>query len=313
MEVSTLSKFPIEFKDMVANYLSPKPRDVEGLNNISYLYYQSQLQLKLFSIFNFENVPENWNIDYIKDNLFKAGYMVAVEKNGDTWLLGKAGYSGIDMYNYPTHIVVANPVLGNFTRKIGVDGELVYFNRVNGCFLSTEPLIKRYALLLAQCDASINVSLMNSRVAHVFTTNNKAMAQTLNKVYDDVTEGRPFVVINKGSIDFPTEVAVFNNVKNTYIANDILITKRTLMNEFLTEIGIMNANTDKRERLNSQEVNANNGETMCLCSLWLNTLNSCFERVNKLFNLNVKVSFNKEVIRQLQQEYQDNKEVVVND
>lgn len=305
MEVYTLSNKG-KIKDMIMNFLSPKPEEVEGLNNLSYIYYQNQLLLKLYSIFEIENLPEHWNEEYIKDNLFREGVMFFVEHMEQVYLLN-GGYYGINIYNFPTHINIQNVILGYFQREIGIDGELLYFNRVSGGFLSVMPLIKRYALLLAQCDASINVSLMNSRLAHVFITDNTAMAESIKKVYDDVSEGKPFVVVNKGGLEIPTDSAMFTNVKNTYIANDILVTKRTIMNEFLTEIGIMNANTSKRERLNTDEVNANNGETLALCTLWLNTLNSCCEKANKLFqsmgyDLNVHFKFNEKVIDEYRRE-----------
>lgn len=299
----------INYRDMISQFFTPTPKDVEGLNNESYFYYQNQLLLKLYSIFQFKNIPDHWNQDYIKDVLFKQGIMYQVEKDNQIWLLGTGGYYGINMYNFPTHINIANPVLGTFNREIGKNGELIYFNRVNGHFQGVMPLITRYAVLLAQCDASINVSLMNSRVAHVFTTTDKSMSESLKVMYDKVTNGEPFVILNKGSLEMAQDVAIFNNVKNTYIANDILVTKRTLINEFLTEIGIMNANTDKRERLNTDEVNANNGETMALCSLWLDTLNKCFDRSNKLFNMNVKVKFNEKVIQQYQKQIKESSDV----
>lgn len=60
---------------------------------------------------------------------------------------------------------------------------------------------------------------------------------------------------------------------------------------FLTAIGIPNANTDKRERLITDEVNSNNIETMTLCDQWLENLQHGCKKVNKMFGLNVSVRF----------------------
>ena len=56
-----------------------------------------------------------------------------------------------------------------------------------------------------------------------------------------------------------------------------------LLAEFDTKIGIPNANTDKRERLNTDEVNANNVETAIIAEGWLNSIRTGFENVKKLY------------------------------
>ena len=52
---------------------------------------------------------------------------------------------------------------------------------------------------------------------------------------------------------------------------------------FDTEIGIPNANTDKRERLISDEVNANNVETATRCELWMETIRTGLDKANAMF------------------------------
>lgn len=291
-----MSSKDIGYYDLVSNYLRPKPKDVSGLNNSSYFYYRRQLFLKIYSLFDFKNYPDYWDIDYFKNILFSDGFIGVVDYNGGPWAL-KCGFSGINPYNNPTEIMIANPVLGNFNRTIGKDGELIYFNRVDGMYIGLEPLVKRYALLLSQCDGSINATLMNSRVRHVFEGTNDAEVQTYKKMYDEVSQGRPAVFLKKGKTDLKESNFNFLNVKNTYIGNDIMLTKRTIMNEFLTEIGINNRNTDKRERLTTDEVAVNDSETAANVILWLDTMRRQLDKVNKLFNTNITVELNKHVIK----------------
>lgn len=283
------------YNDMLNQFLTTNPKTVNGLQNNSYFYYRNQLYNKIFSLFTFNNVPDYWDIDYLKNTLFKGGYIPVVLYNGQPWAL-RGAYSGINIYGNPTEIMINNPVVGSFSRTIGVDGELLYFNKVDNGYLGLEPLVKRYALLLAQCDASINTTLMNSRVRHIFEGENDAEIKSYMKVYDDVSRGKPRVFIKKGANAMKESNFNFLNVKNTYIGNDIIITKRSIINEFLTEIGIANANTDKRERLTNDEIRSNNGETTANISLWKDTLNRCFSRINRLFGTNITVSFNYETV-----------------
>ena len=66
---------------------------------------------------------------------------------------------------------------------------------------------------------------------------------------------------------------------------------RKIMAQFDTEIGIPNANTDKRERLVTDEVNANNVETTTRCELWLDSLKECAEKTNEMFGTDVTVDW----------------------
>lgn len=296
------------YYDLISNFLAPRPEEVEGLNNSSYFYYRRQLYTILHSIFDFKGYPDNWNIDYLYDHLFTQGYMIITDSSmGPVPLIG--GFAGYNVYRFPTDTICANPVLGNVMGKIGVSSEILYFNRLDDTFIPAEPLIKRYALLLAQCDASMNVTLMNSRVAHVFRGKNDAEVKSLQKMYDEVSQGKPAVFLKKNDpINGDEKTGDFMNVKNTFIGMELTDTKRSIMNEFLTQIGINNANTDKRERLNSDEVNANNSEIMACPGVWLHTMQRCLERVNKTLGLNVSVELNDEVIRKIQQDPEEGKD-----
>ena len=60
---------------------------------------------------------------------------------------------------------------------------------------------------------------------------------------------------------------------------------------FDTEIGIPNANTDKRERLVTDEVNANNVETASRCEMWLESIKAGMEKANNMFGLSLDVDW----------------------
>ena len=80
--------------------------------------------------------------------------------------------------------------------------------------------------------------------------------------------------------------------------------RRTLLNNFLTEIGINNANVDKKERLNSMEVNSNSEEVAANVTLVYDNLKKSFEEFNKLSNIGISVD--------LHYNY-ENQDIVVND
>lgn len=266
-----------------------QPSTVEGLNNKAYFYYYKKLYKMIASIFIFENTPEEWSIPYLKQNLIEDG-KVAVVNTGVGVVPLQTGYFGINIYNQPTDFIISNVILGEMSGKIGVNGEMIYLEMVDGGYYSLRPILERYSELLALVDGSICTSLMNSRIAHVFKATNKAQLKTMEKMYDDISKGKPAVFLQNVRED--TEHALFNNVKNSYIGNELMLTKRSIMNDFLTEIGINNSNTDKRERLISDEVNSNLPELNANIYVWDENLKICIEKVNKMFDLNIQYSLN---------------------
>ena len=81
------------------------------------------------------------------------------------------------------------------------------------------------------------------------------------------------------------------NVKNTYIADMLQDAKREIRYEFLSEIGINNANVDKKERVNTLEVTANDDELRNAIDDWKNNLEKQFDQINNMFGTNIKVKF----------------------
>lgn len=283
----------------IDRFMDDFPKNVEGLNNSSYFYYRNVLLTKLYSVIRPKNFPTGWDIDYIYNAIFNQGYVCITDTKSGVLPL-ECGIGGINVFNKPTTCFIANPILGSFERTINDNCVLIYFWNIYGQYSTVNTIITRYASLLASIDGSINITIMNSRVAHVFEVETEGQKRTLDKIYDDVSNGKPAIVVKKGQqksmFDKDGLRRDFLNVKNTFIGNELIDLKKSIINEFLTEIGIKNANTDKRERLNGDEVNANNQETKALVTVWIDTLNKCCELVNEMFNLNISFELNKDLI-----------------
>jgi hypothetical protein len=105
-------------------------------------------------------------------------------------------------------------------------------------------------------------------------------------MYDRISEGNPAVFVDKSLFDEdgkPLYEMLGENVNETYIIDKMLNDLATIDNMFAEEIGIPNANTQKKERMITDEVNANNFETRSKCELWLDGLKHCMELSKKLF------------------------------
>lgn len=275
-------------------YMTREPKSVEGLNNTSYFYYYDKLMKMIYTIFKFDNVPPYWNMPYFKEKLFNRGVLAVVDTSAGVLPL-ECSYNGINIWGMPVYFNINNVVLGNLRGKIGEDGELIYFSVVENTYKSMVQLVDRYASLLANIDGSLNTTLINSRMAQVFEASSNSQLKVMEKVYDQISNGKPAVFVRKNSEE-PFEHAIFNNVKNTYIGNDLIITKQSIFNEFKSEIGINNSNTQKKERLITSEVENNKEELNSNIYEWYYNLSDCISKVNAMFKLNISVSFNENVV-----------------
>ena len=263
------------------------PNSVNG-GSTSTWFYEKRLMEIVKSRLIFENLPKTWNVDYLLSHIFKQGHLAMINLRGSTYCV-ESGYSGINLYNMPLNVNIANVILGNHTMKLGVDAELLYFNYDGFNFTTLTPIVRMFAEKLASCDCSIDVNLQNSRISHIFETNNDAEEATLKRMYDDISHGTPAVFLRKGNTELSESKVFTTNVKQNYIANDILLTKNQIMNDFYTFIGINNSNTDKKERLIQSEVNSNNEAIKTVFEMYIDTLNECLTRFNAISNLNVIV------------------------
>ena len=275
-------------------YMTREPKSVEGLNNTSYFYYYDKLMKMIYTIFKFNNVPPYWCMPYFKEKLFNRGVLAVVDTSAGVLPL-ECSCEGINVWGMPVYFNINNVVLGNLRGKIGEDGELIYFSVVENTYKSMVQLVDRYASLLANIDGSLNTALINSRIAQVFEASSNSQLKAMEKVYDQISNGKPAVFIRKNGEE-PFEHAIFNNVKNTYIGNDLIITKQSIFNEFKSEIGINNSNTQKKERLITSEVENNKEELNSNIYDYYYNLSDCISKVNAMFNLNISVSFNEDVI-----------------
>lgn len=287
MEVSILND--IALQDLIARYKGVNPKSVIGMEVLSTQHYVDTLLKKVYGVFTIENMPDKWEYDYVLSHLFIDGIVGITDTSVGVVPL-KCSFCGkLNIYDRMTQLIFTIPALGDsFTRTIYED---TMYLHINGDFRGCMDLVNKYAVLLAMCDASININLLNSRVAFIGEAANQSQAKVLQKLYTNISKGDPCVVYRNADSQHGMSW-YWNNVKNTYVANDILDTKRRIMAEFLTEIGIKVSNTEKKERLISDEANSQTEEKNNAIYIWKKNLEDDITIINKLFGLSLKLVVN---------------------
>ena len=279
--------------DFINRYNSHiKPSTVHSQDNATAWYFRRYLIQKILSVFEFGGLPETWSKDYFLYTLFVWGFVAVVETDKFGVIPQHCSLFGYDVFYRPTNVTIANPLLrGILQPQIGVDCELIKMQPDYG---SCWDIVSYYADLLALASESLAVNIVNSKLAYVFACDNKTVAESFKKMYDKLNEGNPAVFADSKLFDEsgePLWTTFQNNLKQNYVAGDMLDDMLKIDARFCTEIGIPNVNMAKASGVTDNEVEANNIDTKSKVSLWLETISEGLEKVNDMFDLNLSVKF----------------------
>lgn len=267
------------------------PSTVHVKNTRLQKYFRKYLLQKAISVFKW-TLPKTWDKDYFLYTLYGYGYCAVINTEEFGVIPQWGALGGYNVFYRPTYVIITNPLIKELKKPtIGVDCTIIKLQPDYG---SITDLVNYYADMLALCAESVGINLVNSHVAHVFPAANKATAESYKKMFDKISSGEPAVVVDKNLFSDtgePTWTPFQANLQQEYIADNILSDMRKIEAMFDTDVGIPNANTDKKERLVTDEVNANNVETATRCELWLENLKMACERTNAMFGINLSVDW----------------------
>lgn len=269
-----------------------KPSTVHSQDNAQAWYFRRYLVQKILSVYEFEGIPETWSKDYFLYTLFIWGFVAVVETDKFGVIPQHCSLYGYDVFYRPTNVTIANPLLrGILQPRIGVECELIKLQPDYG---SCWDIVSYYGDLLALSTESLAVNIVNSKLAYVFACDSKNVAESFKKMFDQINEGNPAVFADSKLFDDsgePLWTTFQNNLKQNYVAGDMLNDMLKIDARFCTEIGIPNVNLAKASGVTDNEVEANNIDTKSKAALWLECIKEGLEKVNAMFDLDLSVKF----------------------
>lgn len=285
------SSAPFDYQTL--NYYNSlrSPSTIHVKNTRLRRYFRKYLFQKAISVFKW-TLPEEWDKDYFLYTLYGLGYIAVLDTDQYGVICQGGALGGYNLYYRPSYIIITNPLIrGSITAYLDEDCALI---KLQPDFSSIMDIVGYYADLMAVASEVLGINMFNVKSGTVFGADNKATAESYKKMFDMLSAGDPAVVIDKKLLDDQGKPSWFpftQNVKESYVASDILSDMRKIEAMFDTEIGIPNANTDKRERLITDEVNANNVETATRCELWLEELRKGIDKANEMYGLSISVDW----------------------
>lgn len=294
---------------MMMTYNGLHPNEVKGISNLNTCYQARYLYNKLYSKFDIK-LPEGWDLNTFRTWLFRFGTLGIFKDDEGVWFFAPYSVEKLNRYLNPLIIRAysySNDI--NYDNVKGVVGEDCFIIKCFDDYLGFNDLITDTAESLSTIDRTIKTASMNGNVNLLAFAENKKEALEIQNAYAEATQGKPLIIINSKFLSWIKQGIIshllqpFTNHDTIASLDKLLVSRRGVMNNFLTEIGIKNANISKKERLNTEEVQANDEEVSAIITV-------CFENIKKGFET-VKDKTGIELSIDLRNDYKEEDDIIV--
>lgn len=265
-------------------------------------YWTRSLFQRMTALININGAPaypENpytWDIDALKYQLFMLGFAVVFNSKTYGVVPQPGTLSGYGLQYQPTHAIIATPYF-QFDRPImiGKECELI---KLTPDYTGIFDIVAKYATELREIDISLKSAARNTRLGYTMVADSDSSARTLKNVRQKILNGDDAIIDQKMIRKKKNEEAELpwyqfdRDIKQSYIVNDLLEARRTILVDFYKEIGVRMLD-NKKERMITNEVNAQEAETFIRSEVWAETLKTSVEKVNDMFGTNLSIEINK--------------------
>lgn len=272
-----------------------KPATQKPYNNQTFAYWRRALLDRASYVLDF-SLPPEWTNDlrglFVRW-LFDVGFLAVFDDPDRGLVFQLCNLYGYDYFYRPTNAVIANPY--DKTTKDLVIGKECAVVKLAPDYMGINDILDFYARKLSDLSLSIDMSIINTRFAKILGARNKASAEALKKVLDKINCGEPAVITDIKLLDDRTDKASpfqefgIEHLRNNYVTDMQLQDMQTILNQFCVDIGIPSLPYEKKERLVTDEAVIKRHESSARSTVWVETINDCFNVVNSLFGTNMSV------------------------
>lgn len=268
------------------------------INNQTYINYLDRLKLIACSLFTWEGLDEVAGFGasrFLEMSLYENGRACFVKDKDLGYLALKVNPSDkLNVYNLPEKVLAWS--IG-YNKNYKFDDVVYIMN--NLLELPTSTTVNLFAYRLYETERTIDTNLIAQKTPVLIEGDTKTIL-TLKNTYMTFAGNTPFIFGNK---DYNINQKL-NALKTDapYLIDKLEIHKHEIWNEALTFLGIDNANTDKKERLITDEVESNNELINYYLNCFYKTRKQACDMINEKYGLNIKIKLNKDVLELLKEE-----------
>ena len=262
--------------------------DLADLQNVMSLndYFNRLCEMAL-SCFKWDGLPDEVDPTRIERELLFRGQCLFFKDDilDEYMCLPFVGKNRFDINGYPLEREAFSHFNDYRTIRSKTDSVIIFNNKLHTPYTIN---LWDFARRLYECDRTMDVNMQAQKTPVLITGKEKQML-ALKNTYKKYVGNEPVIYADK---DFDAGAVTVLKTDAPYLCDKIWNTKTNIWNEALTYLGVSNVSIEKRERLVSDEVERNQGGTIVNCNIRFSERKLACERINKMFGLNVSVSFN---------------------
>lgn len=232
------------------------------LNADTFSDYLYRIQKICLSMFEWVNLPSSMDERWLEKCLFFQGSACLLKTEKYGFINTQCSSSGtVNIYGIPTSFncysyefnEVRRVYTGLKTDSKTDDECILVMNNYDR--IPTISTVGLFAKRLYEAERTIDVNVKAQKTPILVLCNEKQRL-TLKNLYSQYDGNEPFIFGDKDQLNADMLKSI--NTNAPFVAKDLMEYKKQIWNELLTFLGINNLNLEKKERLVSDEANADN-------------------------------------------------------
>ena len=266
------------------------------INDRTFIDYLDRLRMLATSLFTWKNLDDIAGTGasrFLEQSLYDNGRACFVKDDELGFMVLNVNPSDkLNIYMLPTRV---NAWSIGYNKMYDFD-DIVYIMN-NELQKPTMASLELFANRLYETERTIDVNLQAQKTPILIEGDTKTIL-TLKNVYMQYSGNTPFIFGNK-QFDISNKLNVLKT-DAPYLIDKLDVHKHQIFNEALTVLGIDNANTDKKERLITNEVESNEQLVTYYLNCWYKTRKKACDEINEKFlkdnDTKIEIVLNKDVM-----------------
>lgn len=262
--------------------------ETQKINNATFLDYYDRLRNLAINMFEWKNVPDTIDVRFLELTLCERGFAVYFDEPDIGNLALTCMISGpLNIYRIPTRRRAY--AVNGFQRDLSDRDSVIIYNN----YLHTPSMLTviLYARRLYEIERTIEVNVKAQKTPVIILCSEQQRL-TLENIYKKYDGNYPVIF---GAKDLDLTGVTSLKTDAPYVAADLYTLKRQIWNEALTFFGIANSNTEKKERLVTDEITSNLGGVEAQRYVMLNARRDAAAKINEMFGTNIEVDFRQDI------------------
>ena len=262
------------------------------MNNATFIDYYDRMKLIATSIFTWKGLDDIAGFGashFIEESLYRYGKACIVNDDEiGIKALNVTAAGKLNIYYLPVKV---NAFSTGYNKIYDFDDVVYIMN--NELQKPTKDTLTLFAARLYETERTSDVNLQAQKTP-VLIEGDKNVLLTLKNTYMQYSGNMPVIYGNK-NFDVSSKLNVLRT-DAPYIVDKLEDHKHNLWNDCMTFLGINNANTSKKERLVTSEVESNDQLINYYLNCFYKTRKKACDILNEKFGTNVEIVLNKEVV-----------------